>query len=215
MLLTTLTRAVGTAIVLMIFAATAATAAVTCSRSSVTGANAMIGAGGRLNSALLDQAILVELNFQRCQKGLAALQASPSLRNIAQNQAKWMARNSTVSHQSGVPGQTTLSARMSSSGVRFSAGSENIGMVHRFQIDGQSFRINNAGSCKFSTYGGKPIAEHSYASLARYVVDLWMASAGHRRNILDQRVSMVGSAAALNVAAQYCGQVYLAQNFAG
>ena len=212
MLLTTLARAVGTAFALMILVSTTATA---CSRSSVSGANAMIGKGGGLDAALLDRAILIELNYQRCQNGLAALQASPNLRSIALNHAKWMARNSTVSHQSGVAGQSTLGARMSSSGVRFSAGSENIGMVHRFQLDGQSFKINNAASCKFSTYGGTPISAHSYASLARYAVDLWMASSGHRRNILDRRVSMVGSAAAVNAAAQYCGQVYLAQNFAG
>lgn len=190
-------------------------AALACSRTSVSGSDATIGARAGMDAVLLDQAILVELNLRRCQNGLGPLRSSANLRSVALNHAKWMARNTTVSHQSSVPGQSTLSARMSSSGVDFTTGAENIGMVHRFQLDGQSFKIRDGASCAFATYGGKPISAHSYASLARYAVDLWMASSGHRRNILNPRVSIVGSAAALNSDTQYCGQVYLTQDFAG
>lgn len=212
MLPKTLASAVFAALALMVCVPTMAAA---CSRQAVAGAQSMIGAGGGLDAALLDKAILVELNFQRCQNGLGPLQDSPNLRSVALNHAKWMARNSTVSHRSGVAGQSTLSARLASSGVPFMTGSENIGMVHRFQVDGQSFKIKNGASCQFSTNGGQPISAHSYATLAHYAVTLWMASSGHRHNILDPRVSMVGSAAAVNTGAQYCGQVFLSQNFAG
>ena len=109
----------------------------------------------------------------------------------------------------------TRSSPLKSSGVRFRAGSENIGLVHRFQIDGQRFRIRDASTCAFATGSGTPIGTHSYASLARHAVNLWMASSGHRRNILDRKVTMVGSAAAVDTSAPYCGQVYLSQNFAG
>lgn len=205
-------RAVGTALALTLMMPGVAWA---CSRTAVSGADAVIGPRAGMDAVLLDKAILVELNYRRCENGLGPLRSSANLRSVALNHAKWMARNTTVSHQSGVPGQSTLSARMSSSGVSFTTGAENIGMVHRFQLDGQSFKIRDGAACEFATYGGKPISAHSYASLARYAVDLWMASSGHRRNILNPRVSMVGSGAAINSNAQYCGQVYLTQDFAG
>ncbi len=187
-----------------------------CSRASVAGAEAMVQPGSGINVALVDAAILSELNYQRCKAGRGALSANAGLRDVAATHAKWMARTATVSHKSGVAGQSTLKARMSSSGVKFHAGSENIGMVHRYKIDGGAmFRIRDAGSCSFATSAGQPIGAHSYGSLARQMVDLWMASSGHRKNILDPKVSMVGSAAAFNANAPHCGQFYLSQNFAG
>ena len=185
-----------------------------CTRKAVSGTSISVDAG-RLDVALADRAILAELNYHRCKAGLPSLKASANLRSVAKTHADWMARTGTLSHKSRVAGQTNLSSRLKSSCVRFRAGSENIGLVHRFQIDGQRFRIRDASTCAFATGSGTPIGTHSYASLARHAVNLWMASSGHRRNILDRKVTMVGSAAAVDTSAPYCGQVYLSQNFAG
>jgi uncharacterized protein YkwD len=202
-------RGLVAALVVMI----AAGAADACSRAAVAGADAAVG--GTLNVALLDKAILAELNLQRCKAGLSALRASADLRHVAEVHARWMARTNKVSHQSTVAGQSTLKARLSSSGLKVKAGSENLAMVHRYAIDGMSFRIRDASNCSFATAAGKTIPMHSYASLAQHAVALWMASSGHRRNILDRKVTMVGSAAALNAGAPNCGQIFLSQNFAG
>lgn len=210
MLPMTLSRGFAAAVLLT----AAASAADACSRPSVPGSDVRLDAGS-LNVALADKTILAELNYHRCKAGLSALAASANLRHVAETHAKWMARTSKVSHQSSVSGQSSLRARLSSSGVKFHAGSENIAMVHRFRIDGTRFRVQDSSACSFATNGGQPIASHSYASLARHAVNLWMASSGHRRNILDRQVTMVGSAAALNPGAPYCGQVFLSQNFAG
>jgi uncharacterized protein YkwD len=193
----------------------AAGTASACSRDTVSGANAVIDPRGGIDAALLDAAIRSELNYHRCKAGRSALSGNVGLRQVAGTHAKWMAKTATVSHQSGVAGQSTLKARMSTSGVKFRAGSENIGMVHRFRIDGQSFRIRDAGSCSFATQAGETIGAHSYGTLARHMVDLWMASSKHRKNILDPKVSMVGSAAGFNAKAPYCGQFFMSQNFAG
>lgn len=196
-----------------LFVMIAAGSAQACSKASVAGIDAPVGA--KVDVALLDRAILAELNVQRCKAGLSALKGSPDLRHVAEVHSRWMAKTSRVSHQSTVAGQSTLKARLSSSGLRVKAGSENIAMVHRYAIDGMKFRIRDAASCSFATAAGEPIPAHSYASLARHAVKLWMASSGHRKNILDRRVTMVGSAAALNAKAANCGQIFLSQNFAG
>ena len=184
-----------------------------CSVARVAGSEKMVPVEGRINQGLIDAAIRAEVNYHRCKAGLRALSRADGLTDVAAAHAKWMARSQSLSHKSQVAGQTTLKARMSSSGIRFRAGSENIGMVHRYAIDGTSFKIH--GACSFSTYGGQPIGAHSYRSLASHVVKLWMASKGHRKNILDRKVSMLGSGAAFTAKAPYCGQIFVSQNFAG
>jgi uncharacterized protein YkwD len=193
----------------------AASAASACSRVALGGTGAVINPGKGINAALIDAAILSELNYHRCEAGRSALEPNSGLRGIAATHADWMADTGTVSHDSRVAGQSTLRARMSTSGVKFRSGSENIGMVHRYQVEGAPFKIRNASACQFTRSGGKAIAAHSYGSLAREMVDLWMASSHHRHNILDPKVSMVGSAVAFNGSMPHCGQYFLSQNFAG
>ena len=188
-------------------------AAAACTRSDVSGANARIEPSQGINAALVDAAILSEMNYQRCRIGVSPLTRNAGLRAIAAKYSVWLAKNMTVTHRSSAPGQSTLRARMSTSGINFTVGAENLGMVHRFRVEGVSVR--KTGSCSFVRSDGKPVGAHSYATLARYIVDLWMASPSHRRNVLARDVSMVGSAASFNGNAPYCGQFYIAQNYAG
>lgn len=185
-----------------------------CAKSSVAGAGAVV-TPGRIDQALLDAAILAEVNFERCRKGLSALVTEPRLRATAETHSRWMAKTQTVSHDSTVRGQQSLRDRLKHSGVSFRAGAENIGMLHYFQIDGRTFLTRNSGSCKFAAQDGTPLPPHSYESLARAAVSYWMASPGHRKNILNRKVKMVGTAASVNTGAEFCGTVYLTQTFAG
>jgi uncharacterized protein YkwD len=186
-----------------------------CSRATVRGADTAIRPEAHIDQALVDATIRVELNYQRCKAGLPALAEAGGLRKVAGKHATWMARSHTLSHRSGTPGQATTLARIKASGVKFRAGSENIGQIARFQIDGKHFRIADAGSCGFMGGNGQAIPPHSYASLARTIVAYWMASSGHRRNILDRKVSRVGSGVGFDGRAPYCGNYYVSQNFAG
>ncbi len=193
--------------------ATAAAAA--CKVAKVDGADALIRVDRKPNARLVDAAIRAEVNFYRCKSGLRALKSSDRLADIAATHASWMARAKTVSHRSQVAGQSTLKARLSSSGIRFRAGSENIGMVHRYPIEGGRFGMTNAAACQFTDGSGKVIGAHSYASLARKIVGYWHRSPGHKANMLDRRVSMTGSGAAFTAKTPYCGQFFVSQNFAG
>lgn len=190
-------------------------AAEACSRAGVRGADAVIRPEARIDQGLVDEAIRAELNYRRCKAGLPPLAEASGLRKVAGQHAKWMAGARKLSHRSGTPGQGTALARIKAAGVKFRAGSENIGQVARFQIDGKHFRIASASSCGFVGGNGRTIPPHSYTSLAQTIVAYWMASADHRRNILDRKVSRVGSGVGFDARAPYCGNYYVSQNFAG
>lgn len=189
--------------------------AMACSRAMPKGADQVIAANGRIDAGLVDAAIRAEVNYHRCRAGLPELAGEKGLARVAAKHAEWMARARKLSHRSTVPGQSTAVSRLKASRVKFRAGSENIGYLARFRIDGTRFRIVNSGACHFEISRGKPVPPHSYASLARTIVQLWMESPAHRRNILDRKVSRVGSGAALDPKAEHCGRFYVSQSFAG
>lgn len=194
----------------------APTAADACSRTVSKKAAQTIVPSGRINQSLLNNAIRAEVNFHRCRSGLKPVgDAGRGLTTQAEKHSAWMARTQQLTHKSTVAGSATLVQRVKKAGVKFRTGSENIGMVHRYQIDNRRFKIVNSSSCQFATQDGKTLPAHSYASLARHAVTLWMNSPGHRKNILDKRVSMVSTAVAFDPKAQYCGRFWLTQNFIG
>ena len=186
-----------------------------CTLARVSGAEAVVPASGRIDGRLIDAAIRAEVNFQRCRAGLDELAAAPGLAEAAATHAKWMARAQTISHESSVPGQSSVLARLQSSGVEFRAGSENIGKIARYGIDGIQFRIRDAAACVFATQDGQTIGAHSYQSLARHIVNLWANSSKHRTNMLDPKVRMVGSGVGYDPSSPYCGAFYVSQNYAG
>lgn len=204
-----------TGVVVGIALAFAATTASACTRSVPAEAGRVLVPQSRIDQSLLDAAVRAEVNYHRCRAGLRPLgQAENTLSRVAAAHSQWMARSRTLSHRSSVPGKSSLKDRIKSANIKFRAGSENIGMVHRYRIDGMSFRILDSGSCKFASHQGENLSAHTYASLARHAVSLWMNSKGHRKNILDPKVTRVSTAAAFGDG-QYCGQFWLTQNFVG
>ena len=189
-------------------------AAEACSRTPVSGGNRIIQPSKRINSSLLDAAVRVEVNYHRCRAGLGSLRSESRLRKMATGHSKWMSKARNMTHVSTLSGRRTLADRIRRSGLRWKATAENIGMVHRFRIEQGRFFVNDAASCQFTNAGGQQLPPHTYQSLARYIVDLWMASPGHRHNILDRRMKMVGTAISLDAKAQFCGAFYITQDFA-
>ncbi|MXQ08286.1 hypothetical protein GQ651_10565 [Alphaproteobacteria bacterium GH1-50] len=169
-----------------------------------------------IDQDLLEAAIRVEVNYHRCRVGLSELgDAGNGLARQAHAHSKWMAKTGQLAHKSTVAGRATLMQRIKKSGVRFRTGSENIGMVHRYQVDNRRFRIIDANSCAFVSTKGEPLPAHSYATLARHIVTLWMESPGHRKNILDRNAKAVSSAIAFEPKADFCGRFWITQNFIG
>lgn len=196
--------------------AAGATTAEACSRAIPAKAERLVVPSERIDQTLLDAAVRAEVNFHRCRAGLSPLsEAGNGLAQMTKTHSVWMASTRTLSHRNTIPGKSSLTQRMQASGERFRTGAENIGMVHRYQIDNLRFRIVDKRSCQFATRDGRAVPPHSYASLARHAVDLWMNSPGHRKNILNRQVSRISTAVAFDPKAPYCGQFWLTQNFIG
>ncbi|MEM9970732.1 MAG: CAP domain-containing protein [Pseudomonadota bacterium] len=187
-----------------------------CSRSVSSKAAGTAVPSKSIDQRLLERAIVAEVNFHRCRAGLPGVAtASGGLRVEAVKHSSWMAKYQQLTHRSTVSGSATLKQRFRNAGVRYSAGSENIGMVHRYRIDNRRFNIIDANACKFASKDGTRLPVHSYASLARHIVNLWMNSPGHRKNILDRKVSHMTSGVAFDPKARYCGRFWITQNFIG
>lgn len=186
-----------------------------CTRTVTKVAAQTIVPATRINQKLLNDAVRAEVNYHRCRAGLPAVtSAGAPLAKEARNHSRWMAKVQQLTHRSTVPGRASLKQRIKATGLPFRTGSENIGMVHRYQIDNRRFKIVSASQCKFQA-NGQTLPPHSYASLSRHIVDLWMNSPGHRKNILDRKAKKVSTAVAFDPKAQYCGRYWLTQNFIG
>ncbi|MEM7752001.1 MAG: CAP domain-containing protein [Pseudomonadota bacterium] len=191
-------------------------AADACSRTVSKAAAQTVVPASRINQKLLSDSVRAEVNYHRCRAGLAPVaNAGAPLAKEARAHSRWMADSQQLTHRSTVPGRASLKQRIRASGVSFRTGSENVGMVHRYQIDNRRFKILSSSQCKFATQQGQPLPAHSYATLSRHIVDLWMNSPGHRRNILDRSAKRVSTAVAFDPKAQYCGRFWLTQNFIG
>lgn len=186
-----------------------------CTRTVSKVAAQSIVPASRINQKLLSDAVRSEVNYHRCRAGLPAVSsAGAPLAKEARGHSRWMAKSQQLTHRSTVPGRASLKQRIKASGLPFRTGSENIGMVHRYQVDNRRFKVLSSSQCKFEA-NGKTLPPHSYASLSRHIVDLWMNSPGHRKNILDRKAKQVSTAVAFDPNAQFCGRYWLTQNFIG
>lgn len=183
-----------------------------CTRTPAS--NAVIDPS-RIDQAQLSQAILGEVNFVRCQAGRRAVNPAPdTLTQSATAHSVWMAGAGTLSHQGRGASGRGLADRVRSAGIRVRTAGENIAQLPRYTFGSKRFRVIDRGACVFKTRAGRQIPPHSYQSLARQVVALWMASPDHRRNVLDPGVSAMGAGAAFSQS-NTCGDYWVTQIFVG
>ncbi len=191
-------------------------AAQSCARPGLPAAASAVVPTRNVDQNLFSRIVLVELNYERCRAGLPPLSLANGLTTVASNHAGWMAKRGALSHKSTIRGQTSVQERVLASGLNARRGSENIGNLPRYQFGGsRKIFVNSMSQCEFSTTTGNKIAPHSYASLASQIVDMWMGSSRHRKNVLDSNVRSVGTAVRFDTKGSYCGQFFLSQNFAG
>lgn len=167
------------------------------------------------DQALFSRAVLLAGNAARCGEGLADLRHDTRLRKAAFVHSRNMARTRVFDHRSRVNGARTLQDRAKLAGVRGRRIAENLALIPRFRFgDRQPFVVEDRALCRFlAPKTGKRITPHSYASLAEKVVEAWLASPGHRRNLLSKRLGRVGAALVL-AEDDTCGQFYVTQVFA-
>lgn len=187
-----------------------ADSAAACARKGLSSVSKTAVPEAGIDQRLLNQAIVAEVNFHRCRAGLRPLSVSSnSLISQAKTHSDWMAKKKKLAHHNSIPGRETPGKRVASAGISYRAAAENLVMVHRFQIDNRRFKTVNRRQCQFAV-NGRLVRTHSYASMARFAVDLWMASPAHRQNILRPDASITAVGASF-VRDKYCGQFWLTQ----
>ncbi len=167
------------------------------------------------NQALFSAAVRYYTNVERCRRGLSPLTGDGNLLRAATAHATNMARTNTMSHTLNIRGQRSMSDRMRTFSVSYRIAAENIAQEFYLVMNGRQF-IPSGSSCRL-VYADtrQPIPAHSYNSLAASVVARWMASSGHRNNILNGRISRMEASAAFVPSSSTCGLFMISQNFAG
>ena len=126
----------------------------------------------QFDARLLNAAVFYETNRQRVLNNGTPFKYDYALEVCAHNHTYDMVTQDFFSHTSTVAGKKTLSDRMRQVGYTHVTGAENI-------------------LCR--TIGGT----ETYIDCAREIVDLWMHSDGHRKNILNPTYTHLGTGTAI------------------
>lgn len=158
-------------------------------------------AGGEIDFAeidydLLAAAVFHETNRQRATHDLPALAYQRELREASRIQARGMKHQDGISHEHPKQEKQTVADRLDHVGLRPRFFSENVAMVFGVRYDsGDPFhsRMENGRRIVSDEPGGPPIPPHTYLSFAESLLDSWMNSPGHRRNILAEQPEALGA----------------------
>lgn len=172
-----------------------------------------------VNTNLMSAAVLHETNRRRAEKGLRPLKHHLKALQAAAIQSRIMRERGSISHENPEnPKFETLPKRVKAVGVNPGLAAENVATAFGLKYEsGKAFyKREERGKTIFSsTPNGAAIRPQTYESFARALVDAWMNSEGHRKNILLAEaeylgVSCAGSQGKSEMPVFYCTQVFLA-----
>ena len=163
-----------------------------------------------LDLGLLDAAVFHETNRHRRDKGLSSLGFEPVLREAAAVQVRGMIQVQEISHEHPDADKKTLGDRFELLGISSRVRAENVAQVFgiRYESGTDVYKRMKEGRAVFSLQAGGPaIQPHTYASFATHLLDEWMASPGHRKNILMEDLKTLGTSSLHDRQAHGNGQV--------
>jgi uncharacterized protein YkwD len=165
---------------------------------------------------LFDEAVRHAANAERCRRGLLPLAEDPALARAASFHSGDMVLHGFFDHSSPVSGRSTLRDRMSLAGAQHTRLAENIAEISLHDFAGRHFNRRDPAACDFTfTQGGPSIPRQSYSGAARTLIENWMDSAGHRRNLLHPQMTRHGAGIAIKPDPEICGTLVVVQDFAG
>lgn len=149
----------------------------------------------RVDLNLLSAAIFHETNRRRANNKLPALGFDTAAGRAADLQAQIMAKTGEISHENRNPQYATLGQRLAAVGLKPRFAAENLAYTFAVQYrSGERLYVREENGEKVFSYrpAGPPLAPHTYVSFAKAVVDQWMDSPGHRRNLLHREPKFLG-----------------------
>ncbi|MGE4611539.1 MAG: CAP domain-containing protein [Paracoccaceae bacterium] len=156
------------------------------------------------------------MNIERCKRGITPFSADTRLMKAATVHSNYMAGARSLTHNSNVQGYRNLNERMHSANVTMHTAGENIGQNFLFVLGGKEISTFTRGKCKFTyTNSVTDVPQHSYGSLAHELVQSWLASAQHRKNMLNRQFTRMEASFGFAQDDTTCGYIFASQNFAG
>jgi len=185
-----------------------------CNTQLTQAANNRTVSAETLDQDLFNSAVLHYVNIERCNRGLTPLTSDNTLISATRQHSRHMATNAYISHKSQQSGYRNLQDRLAKARVRYRIAGENVAKSFVFAFNRRSVGAGN-GRCEFNfSNNGRAVPRHTYDTLAKDLVVLWMASPTHRRNILHRDFRRAGATFGVDADSNFCGTIYAAQNFA-
>ena len=150
---------------------------------------------GEANPVLMVRAILDATNVARGEHGLAALEPNATLHRAATGHARRMVEGNFFSHHDPeIEALRTPSDRVGAAGAANPQAAENIITEVAIEYEsGENVYVRDRAKGHFSrTAKGPILPRHTYRSFAQSVVQRWMNSPGHRKNILAKDALQIG-----------------------
>jgi uncharacterized protein YkwD len=141
------------------------------------------------------RAIMDATNIARREHGLPALEHNAILDRAATGHARRMVESGFFSHHDPeVESLKTPSDRLGVAGAANPKAAENIITEVAIEYEsGENVYVRDRKKGHFSrTADGPILPRHTYRSFAQSVVDRWMDSPGHRKNILAKDALQIG-----------------------
>ena len=152
----------------------------------------------RVDRALLDAAVFHETNRRRRQHGLPTLVFDHRAREAARMQVRAMAEHDFIGHENPFDADLrTPMDRAKRAGLEPAFLAENLANAFARQYQGGEkayVRVEGGEQIVSAAAGGPRIPMRSYREFAQALLDDWMGSPGHRKNILHQSPEYLGSA---------------------
>lgn len=170
------------------------------------------------NPGWMESAVLIATNQARAAHRLQPVTLHAALQRSAEQTSREQARNGTLSHISRDPERQFLEDRLKQEGIPLVnvTLAENLGVDYILKIANRPFYMDSTGRSPYPVDAGtrKPVPPYTYRQFARTMVSHWMASPGHRKNLLNPRFKWMGVGAVLG---SYRGfeSIYVTQHFLG
>ena len=152
----------------------------------------------RINRSLLDAAVFHETNRRRERRGVPALVFDAGAREAALLQSRAMAKHGFVGHGNPFNAELrTTMDRAQQAGLRPRFLAENVASTFGREYNGgEEFYVRvEDGQKVFSAQpGGPQIPLRTYLEFAEALLDAWMKSPGHRKNILHETATHLACA---------------------
>ena len=158
-----------------------------------------IGKEAELNLKLVSKWILFYTNIERVKNNLAPVQYDESLEQAANWQAEYCVKIQTLDHMASVSGMRTPKDRIENYGGRCGNCGENLTVKFAINSEGIPYIIRKDSAGTFFDYGAKTIKWRNEQEMGYAMVDSWMKSPGHRKNILGSGFKWLGAGAAKGV----------------